>query len=369
MKRCKYLLLCLCVLLVSCGQNIDKKEIVSIINSELTQTTQTNDGHQQATIPDFLASSLKFQEFIDDTTLNYEHKSKLIDDFFANHELYTEEQLVDIFSTIGSEISWEVDLISQFQYRMKQDVISKKPNILCGIADKLSNDQMRKFVIFYLGNVIWNNEFPPEFYTLKKCHSETFDLLVEIFYKKFLSDSKNKALKYIVNDPDGETNLRTRPSSKSSDIIHIIPNKQSVIVLWSEEDWFFVKSDNQLGYIYSKNLSRENHKPNFTSYKQLHNQWHGTYYYSNYEMGNDGVGYGAEYTINIDNNCNIDIIGFQVDKSFSCYIKKGNNNTLNIYDKNNKKFGVLRKADDKYYLKIYYYDREEKEVSVDFTQK
>lgn len=254
MKRYKYLLLCLCMFLSSCNQDIDNKKMVSIMDGGLTHTTQRNDGHQQATIPDFLASSLNFQNFINNPTLSYEHKSKLIDDFFANHELYTEEQLVDIFSTIGSEISWDVDLVSQFQYRMEQDIISKKPNMLCGIADKLSNDRMRKFIIFYLGNVIWNNEFPYEFYELKNCHTEKFDLLVEVFYEKFLSSSNNKALNYIVNDPDGETNLRIKPNSKSSDIIHVIPNGQSVIVLWNDGNWFFVKFKNQVGYVYNKNL-------------------------------------------------------------------------------------------------------------------
>lgn len=61
--------------------------------------------------------------------------------------------------------------------------------------------------------------------------------------------------RYIINDLDGNTNLRAKPISHSSQIVGHIENGQLVIPLWRDGNWVFIKAGNQVGYVHSKNLS------------------------------------------------------------------------------------------------------------------
>lgn len=80
------------------------------------------------------------------------------------------------------------------------------------------------------------------------------------------------------------------------------------------------------------------------------------------------MGYGIEYTININkNSCNIDMVGTQTDKHFSCRLED-KDNFLIIYDNSGDKFGILNKKKDRYYLTITYYNEELDEVLMDFSQ-
>lgn len=97
-------------------------------------------------------------------------------------------------------------------------------------------------------------------------------------------------------------------------------------------------------------------------------KWYGTYSYNSYETADNGVGYGVEYTINITkNSCNIDMVGTQTDKHFSCQ-PEDKDGSLVIFDENGDKFGTLSKKRDKYYLKIVYHNEASDEVLVDFTK-
>lgn len=89
--------------------------------------------------------------------------------------------------------------------------------------------------------------------------------------------------------------------------------------------------------------------------------WNGIYTYSTYRTNEStGTGIGESYTLTLaDNRCNVDIVGYQVDKHFACYLETTTRpNYINIYDLDNKtKFGeVKRTGVDDYLIKITYFD-------------
>lgn len=89
--------------------------------------------------------------------------------------------------------------------------------------------------------------------------------------------------------------------------------------------------------------------------------WYGLYEYSNYQTDKStGTGIGESYTLNLKKNkCNVDIVGYQIDKHFSCYLETTTKpNYINIYDLDKKiKFGEVKHTGaDGYLIKITYFD-------------
>lgn len=185
-----------------------------------------------------------------------------------------------------------------------------------------------------------------------------FDIFIQIIDKKYLIEANNLDTPYIIQDD------------------HV------------KEVYYFDKIQNKWLFLNSTDLNQESLQnieidPNgFYHYFLItHNRkiskdidfsiskkWYGTYSHSSYETADNGVGYGIEYTINITkNSCNIDMVGTQTDKHFSCRLED-KDGSLVIFDENGGKFGVLNKKKDKYYLKIVYHNEEPDEVPVDFTK-
>lgn len=90
--------------------------------------------------------------------------------------------------------------------------------------------------------------------------------------------------------------------------------------------------------------------------------WNGVYKYSNYKTNEStGTGIGESYTLTVaDNKCNIDIVGYQVDKHFACYLNTTKKpNYIDVYDLDRKiKFGEVKRTNiNDYSIKITYFDK------------
>ncbi len=94
---------------------------------------------------------------------------------------------------------------------------------------------------------------------------------------------------------------------------------------------------------------------------KIDEKWQGLYEYSTYQMlESKGTGVGENYTIRISNDeCQIDIVGYQVDKHFECFVIQNNNSDyIDIYQlDNNDRFGEIKyKQPNDYLINITYYD-------------
>ena len=94
---------------------------------------------------------------------------------------------------------------------------------------------------------------------------------------------------------------------------------------------------------------------------EIDKKWQGLYSYSTYQtIESKGQAFGENYNIRISSDeCNIDIVGYQVDRHFACYITKNeNSNYINIYQlDNNDKFGEIKyNQSNNYLINITYYD-------------
>lgn len=104
---------------------------------------------------------------------------------------------------------------------------------------------------------------------------------------------------------------------------------------------------------------------------EIDDKWQGLYEYSTYQtVESTGIAVGEEYTIRISNDeCQIDIVGYQVDKHFACFATQNNDsNLINIYQlDNNDKFGEIKyKQPNDYSINVTYYD-EYSEIDNSFT--
>lgn len=103
----------------------------------------------------------------------------------------------------------------------------------------------------------------------------------------------------------------------------------------------------------------------------LHSHWRGKYYYSSYETAENGIGYGAEYHITIDeDSCLLEIVGYQVDKHQLCVLSgDAKGNVVRVAEQETgEQFGILRKQGGRYYLKGITYDDANAEVAIEFTE-
>lgn len=88
--------------------------------------------------------------------------------------------------------------------------------------------------------------------------------------------------------------------------------------------------------------------------------WDGKYYYSTYHDNEEtGTGVGETTTITIsNNNCFIDIVGYQADNHFECSIINKKNYHIDVISlKNNSKFAEIKhNQKNNYFVNITYYD-------------
>jgi len=80
-----------------------------------------------------------------------------------------------------------------------------------------------------------------------------------VYYKSYILPilKKYTSLGYVINDPDGYTNLR-KDKSASSEILQKITTGEEIIVLDNSGDWWLVESkDGKKGYVYKTKIKEE----------------------------------------------------------------------------------------------------------------
>lgn len=187
------------------------------------------DTSQQAmpSIPLHFKDANEFQLFLDTSQYSDHEKIDMISKFFDNISRYSTTELTHSFASIGANIQWNVDLISQFEHNMQHFIIDN-PEMLIAISNHLTNDELKHFTQFYDSNVIWNDELPSELYYLKTHDPQFFKIFIDTFYERYQAMSKNKLdQNYIVTDSDGDTNIREQANTQS-DIVGTIDNDQLV---------------------------------------------------------------------------------------------------------------------------------------------
>lgn len=105
-----------------------------------------------------------------------------------------------------------------------------------------------------------------------------------------------------------------------------------------------------------KNIRAVKNKP-----VKIDKKWQGLYEHSTYQIvESKGTGVGEDYTIRISNDeCQIDIVGYQVDKHFECFVTQNDDSDyIDIYQlDNNDKFGEIKyKQPNEYLINVTYYD-------------
>lgn len=250
MKTLISVLLAISLALVSCDStgNTNKPEIKHAVGSTTTLKRSASD------IPLHFKDANQFRLFIDTNQYSDEKKIDMINDFFDNISDYSTSELTQSFASIGANIKWDVDLISQFKHNMRK-TITNDPNLLIGISDSLNKDELERFAKFYFGNVIWNDEFPIELYYLKANNSQSFEIFIDTFYERYQAmSSRILNTSYLVADKDGNTNIRELPSSNSKRVGKF-NNGSKVTALWIEGDWLFVRNKSNVGYVHVSNLN------------------------------------------------------------------------------------------------------------------
>lgn len=220
-------------------------------NSNQYQNSTSSSKNQN--LPSYFSNAKNFNAFINSDELSYAEKETIINNFFSNIEEYSINDVAISFGNIGSNTEWDVDLISQFKHNM-QEVIIKNPEILNLALKNLNSNEIEYFANFYLRNVIWNNDFPKEIYYLISHNTDAFKIFIKVFYELYQSMSTEVIdNKYIINDKDGQTNIRMESNSKSK-IVGTLANDSEVSALWETGNWFFVYNDKNLGYVHLSNI-------------------------------------------------------------------------------------------------------------------
>lgn len=250
MKAFTSVLLVTTLALVSCDStgNTNKPETKDEDGSITTPKQSVSD------IPLHFKDAHEFRLFLDTNQYGDEEKIDMINNFFDSISDYSTSELTHSFASIGANIEWDVDLISQFKHNMQKTIINN-PNLLIIISDNLNNDELKRFAKFYFGNVIWNDEFPSELYYLKTNNSQSFEVFIENFYGLYQAMSPRILnTSYIVADKDGNTNIRELPSSNSKRVGKF-NNGSKATALWIEGDWLFVHNKSNVGYVHVSNLN------------------------------------------------------------------------------------------------------------------
>lgn len=259
MNYFKYIILLLAsLLIISCNANVKN----SPSSHQDTNESQLKINSHLYTIPKFFSSAENFQRFVDDKSINEESKYPILENFFEQNDKYSDDTLAEIFADIGSKVKWDVDVINIFAHDMK-NTIKKRPQIICKVANQLTHAQMSNYTEFYLGNVIWNDNFPVEFFQLQTCNPQQFKTVLFTFYGLYKQQSTRQLhQKYHINDKDGKTNLREQANTTSA-ISGTLNNGTIVTPLWTvgqdgqldkPYNWLFVIQDNKAGYLNIANL-------------------------------------------------------------------------------------------------------------------
>ncbi len=250
MKALIYVLLVTPLALASCDSkgNTNEPETKNALGTITTIKQSTSD------IPLHFKDANGFKIFLDTNQYSNKEKIDMINNFFDNIPDYSTSELTQSFASIGANVEWEVDLISQFKHNMQKAIINN-PNLLISISKSLNKDELERFARFYFGNVIWNDEFPNELYYLKANNSQSFEVFIYTFYKRYQAmSSRILNTRYIVADKDGNTNIRELPSSNSKRVGKF-NNGSKVTALWIEGDWLFVHNKYNVGYVHVSNLN------------------------------------------------------------------------------------------------------------------
>lgn len=236
--------------------------LISCDSSSNTVTPKTKNNSSAISSFDQLYSSIPlhfkdadgFKLFLDTSQYSDQEKVDMINEFFDNTSQYSTDELTQSFASIGANVEWNVDLISQFRRNM-QITIMHKPEMLVAISNQLTEDELKRFSNFYDSHVIWNDVFPSELYYLKTHDPRSFKVFIDTFYERYQAMSKNKLNQsYLITDRDGYTNIREQANTQS-DIVGTIDNDQPVIGLWKENNWVFIYDGSDVGYIHSGNLT------------------------------------------------------------------------------------------------------------------
>ncbi|WP_010199989.1 SH3 domain-containing protein [Psychrobacter sp. PAMC 21119] len=246
----KAFVLLITLALVSCDStgNTNQPETKSSVGSITTPKQSASDT------PLHFKNANEFRLFLDTNQYGDEEKIDMINDFFDSISDYSTSELTLSFASIGANVKWDVDLISQFKHNMQKAIIND-PNLLISISESLNKDELERFAKFYFGNVIWNDEFPSELYYLKANNSQSFKVFIDTFYERYQAmSSRILNTSYIVADKDGNTNIRELPSSNSKRVGKF-NNGSKVTALWIEGDWLFVHNKSNIGYVHVSNLN------------------------------------------------------------------------------------------------------------------
>lgn len=246
----KAFVLLITLALVSCDStgNTNQPETKSSVGSITTPKQSASDT------PLHFKNANEFRLFLDTNQYGDEEKIDIINDFFDSISDYSTSELTLSFASIGANVKWDVDLISQFKHNMQKAIIND-PNLLISISESLNKDELERFAKFYFGNVIWNDEFPSELYYLKANNSQSFKVFIDTFYERYQAmSSRILNTSYIVADKDGNTNIRELPSSNSKRVGKF-NNGSKVTALWIEGDWLFVHNKSNIGYVHVSNLN------------------------------------------------------------------------------------------------------------------
>ncbi|WP_201512414.1 SH3 domain-containing protein [Psychrobacter alimentarius] len=248
MKAFISVLLVTTLALVSCDSTGNNNKPETNLGGSITTAKQS-----ASDIPLHFKDANEFRLFLDTNEYGDEEKIDIINDFFDSISGYSISELTQSFASIGSNIEWDVDLISQFKHNMQKAIIND-PNLLISISESLNKEELERFAKFYLGNVIWNDEFPSELYYLKANNSQSFKVFIDTFYQRYqVMSSRILNTSYIVADKDGNTNIRELPSSNSKRVGKF-DNGNKVTALWIEGDWLFVHNKSNVGYVHVSNL-------------------------------------------------------------------------------------------------------------------
>ncbi|WP_440464010.1 SH3 domain-containing protein [Psychrobacter sp. ASPA161_6] len=246
----KAFVLLITLALVSCDStgNTNQPETKSSVGSITTPKQSASDT------PLHFKNANEFRLFLDTNQYGDEEKIDMINDFFDSISDYSTSELTLSFASIGANVKWDVDLISQFKHNMQKAIIND-PNLLISISESLNKDELERFAKFYFGNVIWNDEFPSELYYLKANNSQSFKVFIDTFYERYQAmSSRILNTSYIVADKDGNTNIRELPSSNSKRVGKF-NNGSKVTALWIEGDWLFVHNKSNIGYVHVSSLN------------------------------------------------------------------------------------------------------------------
>ena len=148
----KAFVLLITLALVSCDStgNTNQPETKSSVGSITTPKQSASDT------PLHFKNANEFRLFLDTNQYGDEEKIDMINDFFDSISDYSTSELTLSFASIGANVKWDVDLISQFKHNMQKAIIND-PNLLISISESLNKDELELFAKFYFGNVIWND--------------------------------------------------------------------------------------------------------------------------------------------------------------------------------------------------------------------